>query len=131
MKLKHISFMRLVSRHGDLGNLADMLRYDVAFQSKAEPGLVAFPVFQTKHGNLGGHITYGRWDSFGVLVKYLGGEEDTPSVHPMSQWFTYCHPRDQNGQVDYGRLVSVTLEAYVNAKDLDSIPERGVYEQSG
>ncbi|SRR6266403_1345079 len=123
MKLKRISFMRIENRIGlgdVLPNLADMLRYDVAFQNQADPHLIAFPVFHTKDGNLGGGITHGRWNSFGVLVKYLPTEKDDAlNVQSIdkTQWLTYRHPRNEHDQPNYARLVPVTLEAYCQAKD--------------
>ncbi len=121
MKLKRISFMRVDNRIGlgdDLPKLADMLRYDVAFQCQADPHLIAFPVFQTKDGNLGGTITHGRWLSFGVLVKYLtDAQEALAKGYKQSQWITFHHPRNEFDQLDYSKLVPVTLEAYCQAKD--------------
>ena len=126
MKLKHISFMRLESRFKNgLPKLADMLRYDTAFQSQQDPHYVAFPVFITKDGNLGGQITHGRWHSFGVYVKYIPkeSEADSLSIHSIhkDQWITYRHPRTENGPCDYGKLVPVTLEEYICAKSTESL----------
>jgi len=128
MKLKNISFMRLESRFGvndKLPNLADMLRYDVAFQSTVSPEYVAFPVFGTKHGNLGGRITHGRWDSFGVRVKYIeDAAEQVLSQAARTKpeaWVTFRHPRNEYGQLDYSKLAPFTLEAYLSAKDTDSL----------
>lgn len=138
MKLKRISFMRLESRFGpgeslrtdqDHGSpkLADMLRYDVAFQSTVSPEYIAFPVFQTKHGNLGGNINHARWHSFGVYVKYISDEAgevlSKASQTKPDAWITYRHPRDAEGRYDYHKLVPVSLETFCSAKDTDSIDE--------
>ncbi len=104
------------SRVGDtLPNLQDMLRYDVAFQSVADPHLIAFPSFATKSGTLGGRVTQERWYSFGV--KLVGWDDNLTlgSIH-LKEWVTYRHPRDKNGQEDYSKLVQVTLQAFCEEK---------------
>jgi hypothetical protein len=135
VKIKNITFYRATSRHRELTDIQDMLRYDVAFQSKKDPSLIAFPVFGTKQGNLGGKITTGRWDSFGIKLERVdrngqvirGGNwreyqehvsEDllTPLTIHLADWITYRHPR-VNGQIDYTLLQPVTLEQYKVAKD--------------
>lgn len=122
MRLKRISFMRMESRFGsDLPNVADMLRYDVAFQSKVSPEYIAFPTFGTKDGNLGGTVTVNRWHTYGAVLRFLENEvilvlSQASRTKPDS-WVTYRHPRTVEGPLDYKQLVPVTLEAYCQAKD--------------
>lgn len=135
MKIKKISFYHVESKYRDktLPDLRDMLRYDVAFQSRSNPDLIAFPAFQTKQGTLGGAITVGRWDSFGVRLKPVGrNEEDILTIHSIfpDEWLTYRHPRSANGPYDYTKLVAVSLATYRNAKDPDAIDATATAVQS-
>jgi hypothetical protein len=128
MKLKRISFMRVENRFGPadaLPKLADMLRYDTAFQSTISPEYIAFPTFRTKYGNLGGNVTGARWHSFGVTLKFLEPAAIETLVRAVCDkpdaWMTYRHPRDEHGAYDYTKLVPVSLEAYYQAKDTNSL----------
>jgi hypothetical protein len=52
--------------------ICDMLRYDFAFFNERVPCILAFPVFNTKRGRLGGNITFGRWHTYGVRkIEFL------------------------------------------------------------
>lgn len=125
MKIKRILFMQVESRFGHLSNLADMLRYDMAFQSTVDPEYIAFPVFQTKDGNLGGNITTARWHSFSVDLRFLPPAalellSKAARTKPEA-WITYRHARNEHGQFDYGKLVPFSLADYCTAKDTDSL----------
>lgn len=129
MKLKKIAFFKITSRHNSgLPSLQDMLRYDVAFQHQERPEIIAFPIFHTKYGNLGGRITHGRWQSFGIgKMTSLGDEEarDLKFGLQAEKWTTYVHPARRNGPTDYSRYVPVSLAEYLAAKDHREIGVEG------
>lgn len=89
----------------------DMLRYDLAFCSPMDPSLIVFPVFQTKHGKLGGRATHRRWDSFGIRLQPVPEMEPTN----IDNWTTYRHPVNANMSTDYAVLEPVTLRDYMKA----------------
>ena len=132
MKIKAIYFTRLRPRFGDFEDLdiRDMLRYDTAFQSKVDPTLIAFPVFQTPQGDLGGGATAGRWDSFATRLEDLRDEREIADLkfgRDDSQWITYRHVGNNCRD-----LVPFTLAQYREAKDLralDAAHEKKVMEE--
>lgn len=93
----------------------DMLRYDTAFVHDGAPGIVAFPMFRSKRGNLGGTPSHARWSSFGYRLTPL-----TKEPREMSQdWYTTHHPRDPRTRaLDYGKLEKVTLAQCLEANDI-------------
>jgi hypothetical protein len=121
MKIKKVVFARIRSRFGgEVTNIEDMLRYDLAFQHKTERGLIAFPIFQTPSGAAGGQITLARWDSFGLKATPLSRQDNLTLQNSMNvdDWTTYQHPRI-TGPTDYNRLVRVPLARYLTAKRLE------------
>lgn len=134
MKIIRCTFYRIhemayMQREDQVTAPRDMLRYDLAFECIDDPGLLAFPTFKTKTGQLGGQVTRARWSSFGVR------ELESPSSRPLfyadlllapDRWLTFRHPRMPDGRIAYDRLVAVPLSAFVDPKvkevrDLDDL----------
>ena len=124
MKIKRIRFMKI--EQDCVGNdIRDMLRYDCAFISDAHPGIVAFPVFKTKHGDLGGPITVDRWRSFGV--KFEPHDIDDAKAFELrdelsrDKWHTYRHVRDDASLLmNWSKLVKTDIDDFFS----DAIFER-------
>ena len=115
MKIKKYSFARLTSRFPDATDVADMLRYDIAFQSVSDPTLVVFPIFHTGAGNLGGKITGDRWRSFGITVTPITDDnivEDLKFGMNPDDFVTFRHVAP-----DFKTLVKFTLTQYRDAKN--------------
>lgn len=103
----------------------DMLRYDLGFTNPAHPGIVAFPCFKTRAGNLGGKFTPGRWQSFarpiteildpGRLEELRGELSRDPKA-----WTTYRHPVKPDGGRDYANLTPRTLKEFLLAEAPDT-----------
>jgi len=116
MKLVKIEYKRIT---GKWEIPPDMLRYDTAFMSDNRPGIVMFPTFKTKNGNLGGKITTGRWNSF--LIGLLPVRDEIPIIDPKDNWYTYRHPKTGGGPLDYSGLEKVPMEKYLTAKDTNEL----------
>jgi len=120
-----VNFQKITARIGklDMESIRDMLRYDLAFVHPDWPGIVAFPVFRTKYGNLGGTVTKKRWQSFAVNVGAIGlstgGHYEL--VEHMNRhadsWLTYQHPTVGHNPTDYGRLEPFSFKRYLEIKD--------------
>lgn len=97
--------------------IVDMLRYDGAFINLEKPGVVAFPMFKTKEGNLYGICTLGRWKSFGVLAigdpKPNADYESDMHQNP-DKWITFRHDNSSDH-------VQFTFEDYLKVKDMDKL----------
>lgn len=126
MKLIRVLFYRAdrpVLRADDdpRGDARDMLRYDFAFVDPADPTLVAFPTFKNGLGDvrLDRRVTPDRWASFDVRLTRTDPPIDGTSRH--AEWITYRHPRDAYGRLDYGKLVPVTLAAFLDAKRAEDV----------
>jgi hypothetical protein len=111
MNMKKVIFARLYPLMGNASHLEDMLRYDIAFQYAEDPLLIAFPVFQTKSGNMGGRITQARWESFGVRISVVNRQETARLQADLKpeEWITYRNIRDE--------LKSFTLAQYLTVAD--------------
>lgn len=122
MKLKKIRFLRITRKYYDGTSdkdVADMLRYDCAFMSEQHPDIVAFPVFKTKYGDLGGRITVDRWRSFGVKIDLhdVDGVEAFELREGLSRdkWFSYRHAKDDSGDAtNFSILTKVSIDDYFN-----------------
>lgn len=128
MKLKRITFARVKSRYGDSEplDIRDMLRYDIAFQPKSDPSLVAFPVFHTRGGDLGGKITHDRWRTYGFIVTEITDPATVAGLKfgmNREDFTTYRHVAP-----DYRRLVQYTLAQYIAAPDLAALDKIGFTE---
>jgi hypothetical protein len=122
MKIKRLTFARIKSLFGDQTEFDDMLRYDTAFQWQADPHVVVFPVFVTKHGDLGGKITTDRWRSFGFTVEPIDDQEEIDHLKfelRFEEWIT------RRALAPWNRtLLAFTLASFVAAKDLEHIIPR-------
>ncbi len=124
MKLKRKSFYRIAdglrSRGWvDVAIPPDMLRYDNAFTSDADPTVVMIPTWQ---GDTIRKPTVGRWNSFCLRINPLemvNGEKVEVNLDPEA-WYTYRHPAH-----NYTRLEKVTLARYLAAKDFRSLDKEG------
>lgn len=114
IKLVKVLFRRLPAgapRYSEDEGLADMLRYDHAFQYEDDPTLIAFPVFKTEQGNLGGVVTRDRWRSHGfkeMAVAVPLGSIALLQEEPL-KWTTMVHPLKDDGRPDYAVLKAMTL----------------------
>lgn len=131
MQISKVIFMRSSSPVFPRGK--DMLRYDVAFVSRDDHTLVAFPTFK---GGGGGRCTLARWASFHLTLRAEGGTRLEQALakdalaHDAEKWTTYLHPRiEPDGPTDYGRLEPVTLARFLEPKrknyrdvDTDLVP---------
>lgn len=88
-------FNRPVEIRGELQEtdscIADMLRYDLAFQHPTDPSLIVMPVFKTPNGNLCEQITFGRWQSFSTRLEVIKDETTLDTLRFSDDWFTYVH----------------------------------------
>lgn len=124
MKLKKMQFAEIQLKQDQewnkevISHIKDMVRYDGAFINRDVPGIIAFPTWKTKEGDLYGKQTTGRWNSFGVKISPL-----TMSLPTMLQqdpflvpdaWITY---RTDNAS-DH---VEFTLSEYARAKDSEKL----------
>jgi hypothetical protein len=100
MKLQKMTVMRMSGNHLEIG---DMLRYDFAFACTEYPDYVVFPQFKTKDGTMGGRITHGRWESFGVKLMPLDKKIlDAIADHVLEfpeKWKTRLHPSYSNDEL--------------------------------
>lgn len=117
-KLVKVIFRRLPAgapRYSEDEGLADMLRYDHAFQYEDDPTLIAFPVFRTDAGNLGGVVTRDRWRSYGIKVMEpavpLGGL--ALLLENKTRWTTFLHPKKEDGTTNFSVLKAVNLEEFL------------------
>lgn len=76
--------------------IADMLRYDLAFQHPTDPSLIVMPVFKTPHGNLCEQITFGRWQSFSTRLEVIKDETTLDTLRFSDDWFTYVHENSRS-----------------------------------
>lgn len=125
MKLIKVVFYRMQGMRRTPGaeedDYLDMLRYDLAFVPKGggRTSIVAFPTFGGKGGRVGGDPTHDRWESFLVkLTPITGDEADRLRADFSGAWVTALHPRDADGRADYGKLVKVSLDRVLTARDL-------------
>ncbi len=129
--------IRFAAVVGDINVPDDMLRRDIAFASDDDPGIIAFPTFKTRKGNLGGSITEGRWDSFGVRIDEITDPETLAHlrislVANPQRWVTQRHPvsvvgRFERGGLigearrrDYGSFIPITLATFLDHKRKDT-----------
>lgn len=117
--MKSVRFLNIKHRLGELdSDIADMLRYDCAFISAKHPGVVAFPTFKTRSGDLGGAVTRDRWRSFGVALELPTATDmeifELRDSLSKDDWYSFRHPRMKDStQTDYGRLVKVLFEEFL------------------
>ena len=125
MKISRTFFFQPTTEFGreELYRAKDMLRYDLAFISHKHPGIIAFPVFKTPRGVVGGVPTLARWRSFGITIARLVPTEEYKHgwYETGEEWFTERHPRDEDGRMIYSQLVPVTLKQFLEAKTIHEL----------
>ena len=123
--MKRVTFYRMHDRgglHVEEPEVRDMLRYDQAFVSDADPGVVALPSWV---GDRMRHPTHDRWHTFGVVLEEIPGSEShgfrEQAVGRPETWRTYRHPFNADGARDYGTLEPITLGAILRATDWSEV----------
>ena len=122
VKIKRAMFCTIDASKLDVleQDFQDNLRYDVAFVSTKDRGRVAFPTFQSRHGNLGGEPS-GRWSRMFNLRK---DETIAPFqgasilYEAQDEWVTYRHPMIGD-RPDYAKLAPMTLRQFIIEKSAE------------